>query len=464
MTLAVAICLYALMAVIATIKPRAGVVLIWFAIWLYPNTLLYGLLPFGIRLDDILVVYVFILCMWRGRDQIPRGTVVNLALAWMVIQLIGNIWGAFLTPYTPVTSIFKFLCKSTYVPMTAIILSYSLKTREDIKFYATWLCIAGGAAALLGIATVYFPHQLDIFFIPRNELMTNNYADTLENMDELSRRATGSIGIVATALILVNLTLLSMSRWFFDNKKLSAKLLYAVCTIVCMVGLMYTQTRGAMLAVGVAMLWGLFFSKKKSAFGYLILVGVLIALLEPGIRDVVIARFTGETGVNLAAGMNTRLGVWNVFDKKFNPLFLLSGIGMSSSQALYSITAHSTYLGALVYEGVLGLGLLVVMVVKAWSLAGRLLARTGDALIGSLGAYLRMLTIAMLVLGVSSESFQTVLGVQLFFAGMILAERVLEPTSETAPVPKEMFRLSDLRMWLRGRSIWAASKSLFRAR
>jgi len=160
--------------------------------------------------------------------------------------------------------------------MTAIILSYSLKTREDIKFTPPGYASPEGRRRCWESATVYFPHQLDIFFIPRNELMTNNYADTLENMDELSRRATGSIGIVATALILVNLTLLSMSRWFFDNKK--------TVGLNCLCRLHYRLYGGSYVhpdqrrdaCGGGCDAVGLFFSKKKSAFGYLILVGVLI--------------------------------------------------------------------------------------------------------------------------------------------------------------------------------------------
>ena len=399
-------------------------IFMWFAIWLYPNSLMYGSLPLNIRLDDMFLSYACLVCLWRSRGCISSGVTIKLALAWFIIQLVGNLAGAFLSD-SNIYGIVKFMSKSAYVPMTVIIISYALRDKENIQYIVKWICIAGVAASLLGVATVYKPQQFSIFIIPQIGLSTGSYVDALEDVSELSRRAVGSIGIVGTALILLNISLLALSILVFGKKGTTEKWLFGVCFAFCTLGLIYTQTRGAMIAFAAAFLWGLVCSKRRGTFGILLALGTLVIALQGGLIQIIVARFIGETGSTLGGGANVRMGIWEMFIHNFQPIHIPTGVGMYAAYNIYKATAHNTYLGSFIYGGMLGFALLIVVIYKTWNLSGRLLKHHGDLTAIRFGTYLRMLIISMLVVGCSSENFQDTLCMQLFFTGMLIAERYL---------------------------------------
>ena len=65
---------------------------------------------------------------------------------------------------------------------------------------------------------------------------------------------------------------------------------------------------------------------------------------------------------------------------------------------------------------------MVVIIAYGWRLASKMLANTRSRSSIALGTYLRMLIIMMMVLGISAETFQLTVYMQIFFAGLFLAE------------------------------------------
>lgn len=433
---ALIILIYVSMAAAVVVQPRLSVALIWFAIWLYPNTAMYGIIPGNVRLDDLFVCFTFVMALRGNKGRIPVTAALGLAVIWFIAQVMGNS-AAVIVADQNIGPVVKFVLKAMYVPMTVAILSMTIRTREDVDFCIKSICVAGVAAALLGIATVYWPRRFEMFYIRDIRPRLGGVLDRIESKGIWSRRATGSLGIMATSLVLLNTSLLSMCRWLFGKEGSALKILpVGFCFVICAAGLMHTQTRGAMIAFAVAILWGfmmqkkmskLLMSKAASAFAMMVLAGSVV-LYKPGILKIFTARFTGGTGVTFGEGAEVRMGVWGYLMNKFNPWYLFTGVGMASSQRMYGTenwgTAHNAYLGSFVYTGLFGFLVLVIIAIRAFRLSRQLLDHRMGNTANMMGTYLSMIMVAMLIAGMTIENFQETICMQLFFACFFLSETV----------------------------------------
>src|SRR5690554_4203922 len=108
-------------------KPLVGVVFVWFAIWLYPNSLMYGMLPFNLRLDDLFLVFTFLVCfIRRSKNQnLFTSKVFILSFSWWIIHIISNVNGLlYLDVSSHSSEVFKFIIKAAYVPISVAIVYY----------------------------------------------------------------------------------------------------------------------------------------------------------------------------------------------------------------------------------------------------------------------------------------------------------------------------------------------------
>lgn len=434
MRVSLVVCVFAVMAVVTAIRPRAGANLLWFAVWLYPTTLMYGLLPLDIRLDDLFIVYTFIICLawYPRRARKPfHGAATTLAAAWFLVQLIGNLSGMYLLREQYYIDVVKSVAKCSYIPMTVFIFSSLVRTRADVQRTMRWLCVAGVATAMLGIASVYFPSKFWAFRIP-GSVQGYTVGEYVEAGSVPFRRAAGSLGIMSTTAVLLNISLLALSNSIFKERGKGWQPFYVLCFGLSALGLIYTQTRGAFLAFAAALLWGIFRSRRRLAFAVVFLVGACVLLYEPALLHTIVARFTGETGSSFAQGESIRVGIWETLLTDFQPIFLLTGVGMDTSHIVFGTTAHNSYLGAFVYTGIFGVCVLIAIIAASWKLATKLLRRARDNQALLLGTYMRMLLIATLILGMTLECFWNTRCMQLFFVAMLLAERILEQSDASA--------------------------------
>ncbi|NLR67126.1 hypothetical protein HGH92_22650 [Chitinophaga varians] len=419
------------------LNPMTGFIFMWFAIWLYPNSLLYGTLPLNIRFDDIFVFFTFVVCVYKK----PAGVRVwglstfRLALVWWLLHLLGNINGMLYGGWGAVQEVVKFLLKAAYVPMTVAIAASLLNSFADVKLFIKWLLIAGAAAALLGAGTVVAPRAFGLFLIPNQDLSAGEMLDNMEGAMELARRARGSVGTMATSAIclflsVLSLHLLAMKYYAFQSKKFLVPVF-----IIILLGLAYTQSRGPMLAFALTGAIILFRSENKGILVGALVVGLLLMVTDNPVRELVTARFTGATGATADSGLDKRSEVWSMFMEKFDPVLLFNGIGAVMSKYIYHATAHNTYLGAVIYNGIWGVCMFFVIVIRSIKYSSKLIRHKQEILSDIFGHYFPLALIFMLFVGMSIEDFQNTICMQLYLLFMLICEKLIranETAAETA--------------------------------
>lgn len=433
MSATIAIIVWFLAATVSLVRPRIGAALIWPAIWLYPNSALYGTLPLNVRFDDLWVVFMFLLAVSYARGR-GGGVLFWLAIVWAFSLILGNLAGLFVAKGLVAgglewQQIVKSGLKTLIAPMTVYVLTVFLQEERHVLGHLKAMGLAAAAAGILGIAMVHFPAVLSMFFIPGIRVIGFQVVGTLEMVEAgvlVARRAQGAVGTVGLAIILMNAALLALCMAIYYVRHRD-RLLFACIGGVCLIGLGYTATRGAIGGLMGAILWGILFTRRRWALVAISLAGAAFLLAQAGLLERIMLRVTGPAGAHetpLLEGLAARFAIWKTFVENFSPIYLLTGMGMATVMRVAKGTAHNSYLGAFVYSGIVGVAVMTATVVRAWTL-GRRLRTAADSLSQGLGVYLTMFLVGLLVYGIVAEVFQQNLSMQLLFAGMVLAEKRL---------------------------------------
>jgi len=439
MAVTIAIMVWFVAAGVALVRPKWGVALIWPAIWLYPNTALYGTLPLNVRLDDLWMVFMFLLAIFYARGRSGTGPVFWLAMAWAFSLVLGDFAGFFITGGIGWQQVVKGGLKTLYVPMTAYILTVFIREERDVWNHLKAMGLAAAAAAILSIAMVYFPTALRMFLIPSAQVIGFQVYSALELIEagEIgARRAQGAVGTMTLAAILMSASLLALCMLIYRVRQ-SGRGFFAVIALVCLVGLGYTATRGAIGGFVGAILWGMLFTRRRGTLIAIGLMGAAILVVQGGVLERVLLRVTGTAGAGetpLMAGLAKRFVIWGAFVDHFSPIYLFTGMGMSSVMHLQKATAHNSYLGAFVYGGMFGVAVMVAIIVRVWKLAKRL-RMAADAFSQGLGVYLAMFLVGMMLFGMVVEMFQHAGAMQMLFAATVLADRRLAQVREAGALP-----------------------------
>ena len=107
------------MAMVTLVRPRVGAVFTWFAIWLYPVSLMYGTLPLDLRFDDLWVMFIFFatILLFGDRRGFALGRVELLSFIWFFVALIGNVVGFLVLGAGSWQEILKATGKAVYCTM-----------------------------------------------------------------------------------------------------------------------------------------------------------------------------------------------------------------------------------------------------------------------------------------------------------------------------------------------------------
>jgi hypothetical protein len=426
MILSIVITLFGLASIIGILRPRFGAVLLWLFPWIYPNTLLYGTLPLNIRFDDLWVVYMFLICFLLYRQGAVLGKVFWLSVFWWVTLLIGNLVGVIITGGEILVPIFKSATKSIYVPFTTYVLSCLVSDEKQTGDHLKGMSLAGAIAGVLGIAMIYLPRPLSAFLIP-HYLAGYNAEEIIEFGSELTRRAQGAVGTMGLATITMCLSVVSLMMVVHQVRG-KLRVFFALMCVVLLVSLAYTNTRGAIAGFIAATLWGILFTKKRGTLIVLALLGAIMLAWQGEVFQRIMIRITGMPGgptTPLWESMATRIRIWNTFLEHFNPVYVMFGMGMITSEYLNKATAHNAYIGAFIYGGLLGVVSLVAVIAYALSLAKRLRTIGMDPFSQALSTTLTAMVVAMMVNGLVLENFQQSTGMQIYFAAMIFVDKRL---------------------------------------
>ncbi|MBM4017305.1 MAG: hypothetical protein FJ288_03100 [Planctomycetes bacterium] len=429
MFITLAIVAWFVAAVAAMLRPKWGAMLIWPAVWLYPNSALYGTLPLNIRFDDLWLVFMFVLAILYAGGRGGTSTLFWLAVAWAFSMILGNFAGFFISGGFAWQQIVKSALKTLYVPMTAYVISVFVQTEKDLVDYMKAMGLAAAAAGVLGIAMVYFPTALSMFLIPGARVIGFQVVTALEMVEAgeiVARRAQGAVGTTSLAVISLSAALLALCM-MLNQPRGKGRTYFGLIAGVCLVALGYTATRGAIGGLIGALLWGMIFTRRRWTLVAVSLIGLGLLVFQSELWERVVLRVAGGPGAGLAPfwqGLLNRLKIWEMFVQNFSPVYLFTGMGMTTVFRLAKGTAHNSYLGAFVYGGIFGVALMAAMIARAWTLWRRLRPHV-DPLSGALSAYLGMFIVAMLVFGMVAELFQQATAVQLMFAAMVFVERRL---------------------------------------
>jgi hypothetical protein len=448
MFVALAIVLWFVAAVVALARPKWGAALIWPAIWLYPNGPLYGTLPLNVRLDDLWVVFMFLLAISFSRGK-GGGPLFWLAMAWAVSLILGDFAGFFITGGADWQTIVKAGLKTLHVPMIVYVLNVFIAEERDALNHLKAMAVAGAAASILGIAMVYFPEALKMFLIPSAKVVGFQVVTALEALEEhdvLTRRAQGSLGFMGQATMLMSVGLLCLWMMLYHANR-GARLLFAVTLGISVVGLAYTITRNAIGGFMAGVVWGVVFTRRRMPLIGLLVLGALALVIQGqgGLLDRIMLRVTGPGGTQATPfmeGLLLRLDIWHRFAANFSPVYLFTGMGMTSVRMVAKSTAHNSYLGAFVYSGLTGAVVLYLILARAVRLGVNLRRYGQDGFSQGLGAWLCSLVVALCLAAFFIELFQQPLKMQVLFAAMVVADKQLarvraaaEPRPSLVPEP-----------------------------
>lgn len=410
-------------------KPLVGVVFVWFAIWLYPNSLMYGMLPFNLRLDDLFLVFTFLVCfIRRSKNQnLFTSKVFILSFSWWIIHIISNVNGLlYLDVSSHSSEVFKFIIKAAYVPISVAIVYYRVNTIDDMKFLLKGIMVAGIFTAAIGIGTVIFPEYFSVFLIPDLELGASGLLDKIESKTEILRRASGSLGIVSTSIVCAFITILSFLSLISKEKHFFKTNFSFAIFILVLFGLFFTQSRGPIIATSVVIGFILVMSKrKKMAFFVISIIGVIL-VFSNSIANVILQRFSGESGSSLGSGAGVRSSIWIYLLENLDPILLINGVGMIPLMSLYNATAHNTYLGSLIYGGIWGVLWFVILILFTFKLSRNLVKSKFYEFSAFMGEFVKYAILLMLMIGISVENFQQTISMQLFLVILLIGEKMLK--------------------------------------
>jgi hypothetical protein len=431
MTLTLAILLFAVGLVITYLRPIAGIGLAWLAIWLYPNRLFYGLLPLNVRLDDLFMVAVTLICVLRSRGKMGWG--VGLALVWFAMYVLGNISGMMVTGGVGWNIIVKSIGKASYVPMTAIAISSQVVTRDDVKRLLKWTLFAGCCTAALGLLTVYAPATARPFIIYQ-EMVGRDVTVLIEQGEEIGRRARGSIGIMAMAGVQLSLAVLSLALYAHESRPRHRLALLGVLGFLA-VGLLHTQTRGAIGAFAVVLLLGIVFTRRRKPLIAALVLGTVGMLTFGGMWERMTRRFMGSGSVegSFMSGLFGRFDVWSTIAGHWSPVYFITGMGMTTMRFLFQATAHSAYIGAMVYGGTFGIVVLLMCIFMPLHLSKTLRLVARDDLSLGVSLAMKMMIVAFMVSGLVIENFQAFHWMQVLIAVYVLGEKLRDFAVQSAP-------------------------------
>jgi hypothetical protein len=385
------------------------------------------------------MVFMFVLAVFYARGRSGTGPVFWLAVVWVFSLVLGDFMGFFVTGGFAWQMLVKSGLKSLYVPMTVYILTVFLRDDRDILNHLKAMGLAAAAAGILGIAMVYFPTALKMFLIPGVQVIGFQVYTALELIEagEIgARRAQGAVGTMTLAALLLSASLMALCMVIYYIRQWD-RWLFAVIALVCLTGLGYTATRGAIGGLVGAILWGMLFTRRRGTLIAIGLMGAAILVVQGGVLERVLLRVVGEAGARetpFMEGLAKRFAIWGTFADHFSPIYLFTGMGMSSVMHIQKATAHNSYLGAFVYAGLFGVAVMAAIIVRVWKLAKRL-RMAADAFSQGLGVYLAMFLVGMMLFGMVVEMFQHAGAMQMLFAATVLAERRLAQVREAGALP-----------------------------
>ncbi|MEE8170938.1 MAG: hypothetical protein V3T70_10355 [Phycisphaerae bacterium] len=408
--IAIGIVLATLIALLVFASPRAGFLLFWFVTWLYPTGLLHGILPLNIRLDDLFIIWLTVACIRIMPPDVVTSRSFRIASLWFLSIVLGNMVGYLTAPPYVFQAVVRSVGKAAYVPMLVLVVNTLIRTDRDARRMLRAMLWAGSGAILIGLIQVYAPYVVvwwEVRAVVIGKLSVSEAA--LQGGDEESRRAMGSLGGLL-AIVGLSFALIGMRQAIHQTSNM-AKLAYSVVGLWGVVGLGYTITRGAIAGFAAAMMFGLAFLGRRPATLAVILLGGVVITTQTDLAQRTLSRITGSrlTGRgNVLDGAAVRSRLWILYLEEWSPHYFLFGRGFIPEMVRHNGAAvHSSYVVALAYTGMFGVIIFAALIMVIINITWKLMQLEYDPFFIAVNEAVILLTIALLVNGISAELWQS---------------------------------------------------------
>lgn len=380
--------------------PRYGAYLMWSFVWMYPIGILQGILPLAVRFDDLWVVWVFICSIFSpNRSYVLRDKkMIYIALLWFTAFLLGNLVGLLTGGGSAWREIIKMIGKAAYVPMFAVILKNTIHSKEDVICHLKAIFIAIIGAAIIGILQTYAPLLVTAWEIPtyRYEIHRLESAE----VGELERRGGGSMGVTYLAVTCMALTIVAL-RICINKNRIGLRIFAVFSAFITGIGVIITQTRSAIGAVVLGIMYSLVAHRKKIRL-FIVFSFVALILLS---RSDLFLRLTSRFAM-VETGKQGRITIWKDYLTKPVISYLFFGRGMTAESIRIDMSAHNTYIGAIAYMGLFGATVTTYLIYILWRTGKRLQKVTTDTFAVSIGEGITAMIVGTLFIGMFGEYFQ----------------------------------------------------------
>ena len=373
MTLIILVTFALLCTAVVLISPKVGALLLGPIIFVYPHLYMerQNLLPWNIGVDDLFICLLFVVVVIRrnlfGGVPLRLGLTVCGAIIYYLIWVMAQFSGWYVSHELTPIEVLKPILKGIIFVLYAYVLVHTIDDERDLRRMAAAMTFVMTAAACTVILHRLFPAQFAIFSAERFERLRISAGQVERGVGSLMSPNTGAALLAMIVLFTIHIRRLVGS---------TTRLLTFACIPVLLIGMTFTGSRTGGLALGAAVgLMAIVSRSRVYAWGLcgLVLIGIF---LRPDVVLVYWERLTqaynpdageiGETGTS-------RMWAWQQYILTATPQVWLFGEGQASPLLRIGLNAHSTYIAALFYHGILGLVWLItffgIMVRRSFRLA-----------------------------------------------------------------------------------------------
>jgi O-antigen ligase len=378
--------IYVGLGVVALVKPKWGAYLLWVATWAYPIGLLQGLLPFNVRFDDLLLLWVLACVALLHRKPSTTQLILLLIAVWSLLRVFSNTVGLVTGAFEPL-AVIRHLGKAFYIPAMAFIVWKSTHSVRDVRGHLTAILLGGIVAGVIGTLEVFAPELTRMWEIPDTQ-----YESALFGVEH--RRGGGALGPIYFAWTMMVIAALG-TRLFLRKVGGPLRVIGGIAALVAVPSLLASKTRAAIGGTVVAVTYMLVRQRYRVQIVLVFLLGGLYVTFGTNLIDQVVDRFQRT----VASGDITtgRVELWQAYlFEKPSIHYLLIGRGWQAEVRRVGGSAHSSYIGAISYTGIIGTILLAILFLVMWRRAGTLLRGSTESLDLALAEGLRAALIATL--------------------------------------------------------------------
>lgn len=416
----VSLALVALGAIL--INPKIAVVLVWPMVFLYPHLYVQNLqlLPWNIGLDDLFVCLFFLIVLVRRNmlSGVPLrfGLTLKGALAFMVIWTVASFSGWSIEPHMFPIEVVKPVLKWITYLLFAYALVHTIDDAQDVKRAALVYIVTLTLAAVTVVLHQMFPSQMIIFSAEK----------MAERQGSEVARPMGSLQAANTGCALLGMTVIFTMMFLRLHMSMLKRVLLIACILLLLVGMVATESRSGLLALGATMAAMCVFNRSRlyiAAFGGLMAMSVLFhPELFYDVWDRIRQAYNPEAGGQWGHNAAGRFELWKEFFRQATAQIVVLGQGRAVSIYRAGGHSHNTYISALL---VLGSGGTI------WAIAffGTLIARARRLSLSrqepyhAVGAGVAWAMFAWLVAGFTLDMMLTSTSTYVYLSYAVLIER-----------------------------------------